>query len=172
MQSLSSGLLSPVLNKPLLGWVEQWGLIVTVDLGAEPWIRMSRLAPAGCTETELQEAADRYETTNDYRAALADIWEEYANQFAPNPPDGDTAGVASVSQDGVSVTYTNVASEAALTYSAYLSIATRHRAKSKPVSLLLGGPTNRRDVFKEPSVWADGCDPDETFIEVSNWDGV
>jgi hypothetical protein len=124
---------------------------MSVDLSIAPWNRLKKLAPSDATEDDLQMAADRWALTTDIYNAAADIWEEQA--FAINiNPDGATTPltdrkIQSVSQDGISVTYSNddliadsqssrVAQKAQM-----LANVRQLRAKGKPTSPLVHAET-------------------------------
>lgn len=82
---------------------------MSVDLTTVPWNRLAKLAPPGTKVDELQDAADRWSLRADLYAAAADLWEEAAlaidTDCSSSGSDTATPSVASVSQDGISVTY-------------------------------------------------------------------
>lgn len=121
-----------------------------VDLAIEPWPRLARLAPPGTTSELLQEAADRWGVTADLYNAAADLWEDKLAliDLTPDPdevstPDAPSGKVASVSQDGISITYaqsgkTGNSQTARLAQVAQIkSIVRQYRAKGKPHSPLV-----------------------------------
>lgn len=146
------------------------------DLTVEPFKRLGKLAPQGTGEPDLQAAADRYANTGDLYSAAADLWEEAALVIDTGPPESQIvdgqAPISSISQDGISVTY----SRGVIDYSqdqrlkqagAYRRIANDLRRKSKPTSPLIIGADAMdrydRDAYDEE------LDPENGIIEVSNW---
>ncbi len=121
-----------------------------VDLAIEPWPRLARLAPPGTNVVELQEAADRWGVTADVYNAAADLWEDKLNSIdlSPDPdevstPDAPSGKVASIAQDGISITYAQ-SGKTGNTQAARLSqvaqiknIIRGYRAKGKPHSPLV-----------------------------------
>jgi hypothetical protein len=122
---------------------------MAVDLTSVPWNRLAKLAPPGSTLDDLQAAADRWALRADVYNAAADLWEELALtvDVATQDTQPDTTGsVASVSQDGISVTYANdplagnglsarVASRGQM-----LATARKLRARGRPKSVLMHEP--------------------------------
>ncbi len=140
---------------------------MSVDLTVVPWNRLKRLAPPGAKEDELQEAADRYGLRADVYAAAADLWEEAALAVDVSPDCSTTdsesgPAVASVSQDGISVTYAtdplagNGMSARVSARGQMLATARRLRAKSKPKSPLVHDP--------DYNAWTGKFDDDECQI--------
>lgn len=145
---------------------------MAADLTIEPWSRLVRLAPGGSTGIDLQSAANRYEKSQDIYAAAADLWEEAAllldTSPPPNPIVGGEAPIASVSQDGVAVTY----SRGVIDYSqdqrlkqisAYRRIAHDFRQKSQPYTVPLGG-VDMVDRYSENAIGG-LLDPENGIIE-------
>lgn len=144
---------------------------MAADLGAAPWDRLVKLCPPETTEPDRQAAADRYQTSGDLYAALADLWDEAALTISVEPPPADdplNPVVSSVSQDGVTVTYAN---RGAINYSqdqrikqrgAYQRIAQQFRKRTQPSTPLIIGPDND-DVFERDTEDEDG------IIEIGNW---
>lgn len=120
---------------------------MSVDLTMVPWNRLKKLAPPNTSLEDLQEAADRWALRADMYAAAADLWEDAAmavditNDCAPD--NTKTGNVQSVSQDGISVTYStdplagNGLSARVASRSQMLATARRLRAKAKPSSPLV-----------------------------------
>jgi hypothetical protein len=108
------------------------------------------LAPPGTNVVELQEAADRWGVTADVYNAAADLWEDKLNSIdlSPDPdevstPDAPSGKVASIAQDGISITYAQ-SGKTGNTQAARLSqvaqiknIIRGYRAKGKPHSPLV-----------------------------------
>lgn len=148
------------------------------DLAAEPFKRLATLAPPGTGEPALQSAADRYANTSDLYAAAADLWEEAALAIDTSPPpspivDG-VAPVASVSQDGITVTYSrgviDYSQDQRLKYAgAYRRVANDLRRKSRPSSPLIIGTDNVDRFEEDPVDTLYDLDPENGIIEIANW---
>lgn len=120
---------------------------MAVDLTTVPWNRLAKLAPPGTNLDELQEAADRWSLRADVYSAAADLWEELAltvdisNECTSD--SASTPAVASVSQDGISVTYAsdplagNGLSARVASRGQMLATARRLRLKAKPIAPLM-----------------------------------
>lgn len=149
---------------------------MAADLSTEPFKRLGKLAPPNTGEPALQEAADRYANTSDLYSAAADLWEEAALALDVSPPESPIvngqAPVSSVSQDGITVTY----SRGVIDYSqdqrlkqvgAYRRIAHEFRRKSKPATPLIIG-TDAVDRY-ERDPYDSELDPENGIIEIANW---
>jgi hypothetical protein len=147
---------------------------VAADLTVEPFKRLAALAPQGTGAPDLQAAADRYANTQDLYSAAADLWEEAAVAIDTAPPPSQIvngqAPVSSVSQDGITVTY----SRGVIDYAqdqrlkqvgAYRRVAADFRRKSKPSTPLVIG-ADAIDRFEQDPY---DFDPENGIIEVSNW---
>jgi hypothetical protein len=142
-------------------------LVMAADLTIEPWTRLAKLAPPGSDPNELQSAADRYALTADLYAAVADLWEEKAMKIdlSPDSIDASSSGpIASVTQDGISVSYQaskiegNTQNARSAQYANMMSRARQFRAKAKPKSVLLDGRAPL-DIY-DPTQTTDYYDPD------------
>lgn len=143
---------------------------VSVDLSIEPWPRLARLAPPGTSSVALQEAADRWGVTADLYNAAADLWEDRLSliDVSPDPdevstPDAPSGRVASIAQDGISVTYAQTA-KTGDTQSARLaqvaqinSIIRGYRKRGKPHSPLVHR-TDYNPWRNRPPWLIDDCD--------------
>ncbi len=123
---------------------------MAVDLTIEPWPRLARLAPPGTSTPDIQAAADRWGVAADLYNAAADLWEDklVGIDLDPDPdeastPDAPTGRVASVAQDGISVTYAQ-STKSGNTQTARIAqvaqikaIIRQFRAKGKPHSPLV-----------------------------------
>lgn len=115
---------------------------MAVDMTLEPWTRLAKLAPPGTNTGDLQTAADRYALTADLFAACADLWEEAAMMIDVSPDETTVTPtaerpIASVTQDGISVTYAdeplvgNSMSSRIAKQAQYMSKARYFRSKAK-----------------------------------------
>lgn len=120
---------------------------MAVDLTMVPWNRLVKLAPPGTKQDELQEAADRWALRADVYSAAADLWEELALTVDVSndctTSNSGTPAVASVSQDGISVTYAsdplagNGLSARVASRGQMLATARRLRLRAKPTAPLM-----------------------------------
>lgn len=149
---------------------------MTIDLSLSPWDRLASLAPPGSSTEDLQTAATRYAIKPDLYAALADLWEDAANSVdvSPDPdPVVDASGkqISKVSQDGITVEYTDVTgtlNTRLARQSQYLTKARTYRRQARPGSPLI---RQERDVPWVPyrtllDLWPDDEDDDDFEIPV------
>ncbi len=134
---------------------------MAADLNVEPWSRLAKLCPPESDTPDLQAAADRYQTSGDFNAALADLWDEAANTLDVTSVS-TTTEVQSISQDGVSVSYAAPTSDTYKQRSAYQRIALQFRKRSQVQTPLRIGP-DAEDVY-DPE-----CEDPEIIIEIGNW---